>query len=296
MSEKGPTLGFIGTGLMGGPMVSRLVTAGNEVHVWNRDQKKLNSLVDIGAKVEVTPAVVAAKANVIFLCLTDGKVVKKIVLDQNGVAEGGSDGKLIIDFSTISPKTTVEVASAARELCGMEWIDAPVSGGVPGAKDGTLSIMCGGAAEQIEKVKPILLCLANRITHMGGVGTGQVAKLCNQLIVSANILAIAEAIALGRKSGIDVARLPEALAGGFADSSPLQIFGPRMATSSYEPKLGAVSTMLKDAESIVAEAEDVGLDALIAKETRRIYRLADEAGLGQKDLGCLSEYYLEKKN
>lgn len=285
------TLGFIGLGLMGGPMATRLLEAGYELHVWNRARPKLKALQDKGAKGCASPAEVASAADLIFICLTDGTAVEQVILGPRGVAEGGSKGKLVVDFSTIAPKVTQVVAGKLYERCAVAWVDAPVSGGVPGAEQGTLAIMCGGEEDHIARIGPVLDHLAHRVTPMGPLGSGQIAKLCNQLIVSTNILAIAEAITLGRKSGINVQKLPEALAGGFADSLPLQIFGTRMAAMNSEPKISAVNTMLKDVDSIVSLCEQANLEACLIQSARKIYRGAAEAGLAEEDLSRLTEYY-----
>ena len=290
MNKDKPVLGFIGTGLMGLPMATRLLEAGYEVHVWNRSPGKLSPLTARGALAVASPADVAAAAEIIFLCLTDGRAVEHVVLGEKGISDSRGNATLLVDFSTIAPMVTRSLACRLKEKSGLDWVDAPVSGGVPGAQKGTLAIMCGGPVLQIDSLRPILAHLASRVTHMGDVGAGQIAKLCNQLIVSTNILAIAEAISLGRQCGIDVEKLPVALEGGFADSIPLQLFGPRMATSSYEPKISEINTMLKDMESIVATADEVGFKTGLGASARDIYRAAVAAGLGQEDLARLGEY------
>lgn len=290
MSKDKQTLGFIGTGLMGLPMATRLLDAGYEVHVWNRSSAKLAPLIAKGAIAVASPADVAAAADIVFLCLTDGRAVEHVVLGDKGISDAKGKTSLVVDFSTITPMVTRSLASRLKEKCGLDWVDAPVSGGVPGAQKGTLAIMCGGLTSQIDSLRPILAHLASRVTHMGDVGAGQIAKLCNQLIVSTNILAIAEAISLGRQCGIDVEKLPVALEGGFADSIPLQLFGPRMATSSYEPKISEINTMLKDMESILATADDVGFKTRLGSSARDVYRAAAAAGLGQEDLARLGEF------
>ncbi len=290
MNKDKQVLGFIGTGLMGLPMATRLLDAGYELHVWNRSPDKLAPLIEKGAVAAETPADVASAVDIIFLCLTDGRAVEHVVLGEKGISDASGKTTLVVDFSTIAPMITRSLASRLKEKCGLDWVDAPVSGGVPGARKGTLAIMCGGATPQIDLLRPILAHLASRVTHMGDIGAGQIAKLCNQLIVSTSILAIAEAISLGRQCGIDVEKLPVALAGGFADSIPLQLFGPRMATSSYEPKISEINTMLKDMESIMATADEVGFEARLGASAREVYRAAAAAGLGHADLARLEEF------
>ena len=241
-----PHIGFVGTGLMGGPMVQRLLGAGYPVTVWNRTPKKMKALEKIGAYAADGPSTVASKAKIIMMCLTDSKAVNSVVFGTNGISSVKGTNKILVDFSSIKPKTTVDFAQRLERESGIKWIYAPVSGGVNGAKDGTLAILAGGEEKEIKRVRPILSELSNRITHMGPIGSGQITKLCNQVIVGSNIASIAEAINLAAKSGINANLLAEALGGGFADSVPLQIFGPRFASRQYEPLTGHIYTMLKD--------------------------------------------------
>ncbi len=293
MTDKKPILGFIGIGLMGRPMALRLLDHGYRLHVWNRSAGKLATLVDKGAEAEGNPAAVARSADIVFLCLTNDAAVEEVA---EGLIVGGAAGKLIVDFSTISPAATRRLATTVRDKAGMDWVDAPVSGGVPGAETGTLAIMCGGAADHVARVRPVLDCLAARVTHMGPVGSGQATKICNQLIVSSNLVAIAEAVTLGRRAGIDVEKLAEALAGGWADSKPLQLFGPRMAAGTLVPKLSAISTMLKDVRSILSLAADLGVDTHLVDAAGEVYGALEARGLSEVDLSCLTEYYRDERS
>lgn len=245
-----PTLGYIGTGLMGAPMATRLIQAGNIVTVWNRTAAKAQPLVDQGAALGNNPADVAAKSDIVFMCLTDTKAVQEAVFGENGVASGARKGSVLVDFSSIQPEATREMAERLKAETGMDWIDAPVSGGVPGAEAGTLAIMAGGSQDSFDRVAPSVLQMAARFTLMGPVGAGQTTKLCNQVIVGCTMAVLAEAARLATNAGVDAARLPEALAGGFADSKPLQLFVPRMVNAQHEPPLGHVYTMLKDLDSV----------------------------------------------
>ena len=168
-------------------------------------------------------------------------------------------------------------------------IDAPVSGGVPGAEQGTLAIMAGGKAEDIERARPIVMHLAQRFTRMGDSGAGQVTKLCNQIIVGSLFPVLAEAIRLAEAAGVDAKSLPEALKGGFADSLPLQIFGARMAARNFEPPLGANSIMLKDLENAAAVAKEFGVPLPMAHTAAELYRLLGAQGKGEKDPAVLVE-------
>nr|WP_323776954.1 NAD(P)-dependent oxidoreductase [Amylibacter sp.] len=249
MTEQ-PTLGYIGIGLMGTPMAGRLLAAGFALTVWNRTASKAQPLVDKGAALGENPADVAAKSDIVFLCLTDTKAVEEAVFGENGVAKGARKGAVLVDFSSIQPEATRVMADRLKAEAGMDWIDAPVSGGVPGAEAGTLAIMAGGDAAVFAKVEDVVLKMAARFTLMGPSGAGQTTKLCNQVIVGCTMAVLAEAARLATNAGVDATRLPEALAGGFADSKPLQIFLPRMVNAQHEPPLGHVYTMLKDLDSV----------------------------------------------
>ena len=253
--EIKPRLGFLGVGLMGSPMTLRLLDAGYDVCVWNRTRGKIATLLDKGAEEACNPAAVAKGVDFVFLCLTDANAVEQVVFGDHGIVETGGEKKLLVDFSSMRPDLTRKFSARLKSRCGMGWVDAPVSGGVKGAEEGTLAILAGGDAEAVEQVRPITKHLCSRLTHMGSIGAGQVTKLCNQVIVASNLVTIAEAINLAEKSGVDATKLHEALAGGFGDSIPLQIFGPRYANRQVEPLLGHVFTILKDVDT----ARDLGL-------------------------------------
>ena len=208
MSDS-PKLGYIGMGLMGRPMTLRLLAAGYKVSVWNRSKDKLASVTAKGAIAKESPAEVARYADIVMMCLTDQNSVKEVLFGKDGVAEavvdGSARGKIVIDFSSIAPKSAREYA-ARLDALGMGYIDAPVSGGTPGAEQGTLAIMAGGKAEHIEFVRPLVAELSSRFTRMGDSGTGQVTKLANQIIVGSLLPVIAEAMRLAEAGGVDAAR------------------------------------------------------------------------------------------
>lgn len=244
MPNKNPTLGFIGIGLMGKPLTLRLLNAGFSVNVWNRSPEKLQAVMDAGAIACSLIADLVKASDVIILCLADTAVVELVV--RNDILENGSADKLLIDLSSIHPDNTRQLAALLYEKCAMNWVDAPVSGGVAGAEQGSLAIMAGGNAESIKIARTVLAPLYKQLTHMGAVGSGQVTKICNQMIVSCNVLVIAEMMALAKQAGVDAEKIPVALAGGFADSKPLQIVGPEMAAEAFEPVKWRVKTLLKD--------------------------------------------------
>jgi len=248
------TLGFIGLGLMGLPMTRRLLAAGEAVTVWNRSPEKLAAAVAAGARPAAGPADVAARASIVFMCLTDAAAVEAVALGRGGLAEAPGEGRIVVDFSSVPPATTRDVARRLGEANAMRWIDAPVSGGTRGAEEGTLAVMAGGDAGDIARVTPHVLKMARGLSHMGPLGAGQTTKLCNQVIVGCTMAVLAEAARLAVNAGIDAARLPEALKGGFADSIPLQLFVPRMVQGIHDPPLGHAATMLKDLDTVIEVA------------------------------------------
>ena len=275
-----PKLGFIGIGLMGKPMSLRLLAAGYKVAVWNRSKDKLVPVVAKGALTKGSPADVARFADIVMMCVTDQNSVKEVLFGTGGVVEGATEGKIVIDFSSIAPSAAREYAQKLAAK-GMGYIDAPVSGGTVGAEQGTLAIMAGGRAAHIEFVRPLIAELASRFTRMGESGAGQVTKLANQVIVASLFPVIAEALRLAEAAGVDAKKIPEALLGGFADSRPLQVFGPRMASREYEPALGTVNVMLKDLLNAVAVAEEAGVPLPMARAAVERYRLLANDGKGE---------------
>lgn len=291
MDSDRPRVGFIGIGLMGQPMALRLLDAGYSLHVWNRSADKLKRVAQAGATAHLSPDSVTRNADIICLCLTDGAAVEQVILGEQGIINAGAPGKVVVDFSSIEPKRARMISGRLWKDCEVTYVDAPVSGGVRGAEGGQLIIMCGGEAAAIEKLKPLFAHLARKVTHMGGVGAGQITKLCNQLIVSATILATAEAVVLGRRNGINVTTLPDALRDGWADSSAFQFFGQRMATERWEPIAGTVDTMLKDVFNIVQLADGAGLPSPLARAASEIYRSLSMDGRGPNDLGSICSFF-----
>jgi len=270
-------LGYLGLGMMGFPMTRRLVSAGHDVTVWNRSPGKAAALVAAGAKAAMHPSDVAATASILFMCLTDAAAVEKVVFGPDGLATATGSGKLVVDFSSIHPDAARAIAARLKAANGMRWIDAPVSGGTIGAEEGTLAVMAGGDAADIERARPYVLAMARRFTHMGPTGAGQTTKLCNQVIVGCAMAVLAEATRLAVNAGIDARQLPEALAGGFADSIPLQLFVPRMVQGIHSPPLGHIATMLKDLDTVVDVARGTSSPVPMSALAAQLFRLAKSA-------------------
>lgn len=291
MMSSLPSLGFAGIGLMGLPMCRRLLAAGYPLTVWNRNPAKCAPLVAAGARQVASPSELCEYADVVMLCLADTAVVRDVVFGPAGVAEGAKGGQLLVDFSSLEPTATREMAAQLLSQTGMAWLDSPVSGGVVGAEAGSLAIMVGGEAADLERVRSVLLNLGQRVTHMGGVGAGQVTKACNQMIVACNALVIAEVVALAEHAGVDARLIAEALAGGFADSKPLQILGPQMAESRFEPVKWHVRTLLKDLDTAVKFSREQGSATPISGLAAQLMRLHGAQGFLAKDPATLVQMY-----
>lgn len=280
-----PVIAFLGTGLMGAPMVRRLLGDGFTVRIWNRSSAKMEPLRNDGALIAPSPAEAVEGADIVCLCMTDGNAIEDLLFGSGAMAAAIGDGAILIDFSTTGPTATHRIVDRLAALTpSLRWIDAPVTGGVKGAESGELVILCGGMADDIEAARPVLTPLSQRICHMGPLGSGQAAKLCNQLIVSINVLAMAEALALGREYGLDIGALPDALRGGWADSAPFQIIGSRMAADILDPPIVTVATFAKDLGLAIDNA--AALPPLTGR-ARDIYAAALADGLGEQDAARL---------
>lgn len=282
------TLGFIGIGLMGEPMTLRLLQAGFKVNVWNRSPEKLHAVTQAGATACLSIAELLKVSDVVLLCLADTAVVRDIV--DKHILPAALKDKLIIDLSSIQPQATRELAEKLQAL-NIRWVDAPVSGGVSGATQGNLAIMAGGAAADIALARQVLAPLYQQLTHMGAVGSGQITKICNQMIVSCNVLVIAEMIALAQQAGVDAEKIPQALAGGFADSKPLQIVAPEMATKQFEPVKWRVKTLLKDLSMAVELAAQQGSAVPMSGLAQQLMQLHGSKGFLEQDPATFIHLY-----
>lgn len=280
---------FLGLGEMGARMAQRLVEAGYDLAVWNRSPDKAKPFVG-RARIADSPADAARDAEFIFMCLLDGAVVEHVVFGPKGIVEGAASNACIIDFSTIAPALARSADERLRKAGRGAWVDAPVSGGIAGAEAGTLAIMCGGDVAALERATPLLNVMARRITHFGSVGAGLVAKLCNQTIVASQIAAVAEAVHLALRSGLDAQKLAGALQGGWADSTLFQLFAPRFAGSDLAP-LGQIYTMLKDADLALKAASDQQTHLPVLSAAANMYRNAGEAGHMDRDLSALMQAF-----
>ena len=273
----------LGLGLMGLPMARRLCQAGLEVHVWNRTAAKAAPLVDLGAIAHASAAQAIAQADLTITMLEDGDVVEAVLLDPHNLA-ALRRGSLVMDMSSIAP-AQARAHAQAMQAVGVRYLDAPVSGGTLGAEQGTLAIMAGGAQSDLDEATQALAHLG-RATLVGPHGCGQLAKLANQMIVGITIGAVAEALLLCDKGGADMAKVKEAITGGFADSRILQVHGQRMVERDFAPR-GRMSVQLKDMRNAMATAGELGFDAPVTSLLEQLYADANKNGLSGLDQAAL---------
>ena len=274
-------VGFIGLGLMGRPMALNLIKAGHRVHVWSRRRESMQPLLDAGAGDCASAAEVARRASITISMVADAPDVEQVTLGPDGVADGARAGHIHIDMSTIAPAAAQSIATrlAAR---GIVALDAPVSGGEPGAIAATLTIMVGGEAEAFERVQPLFEAMGKSITRIGAAGAGQVAKACNQIITGVGVASVAEALNFAAKSGVDGAKVREALLGGFAFSRILENHGQRMLARNFKPGFKAWMHQ-KDVRIVMDEAHRLGLALPTAAATMQLFNAMAGSGLGEDD-------------
>jgi 3-hydroxyisobutyrate dehydrogenase len=275
MSEN---VGFIGLGIMGTGMANNLLQAGFDLTVWNRTASKADALVQAGARRAKSPADLAAHCDIVVICVSDTPDVEAVLLGDEGVIEGIREGSLVIDCSTISPTQTKRFAQTLRER-GVHMVDAPVSGGSEGAARGSLSIMVGGEADQVERAMPILQAMGQSITHVGGNGAGQMVKLVNQILVVNGMLALGEAFLFAQAGGLDLAKTLEAVEGGAAGSWTLSNRGPQVIQRDWRPGF-MIDLQQKDLRLILEAADELGVPVLGCSTTFHLYRVLQSRGLG----------------
>lgn len=256
MITQSTKIGFIGLGIMGSPMAEHLSDAGYHLFVYTKG-KLPEFLIDRHVTICLSAQGVAERADIIITMVPDTPDVQEVLFGAQGVAAGLSAGKLVIDMSSISPTATKQFAEKIQAL-GCDYLDAPVSGGEVGAKNATLSIMVGGSAASFEKAKPLFEKMGKNITHVGGVGDGQTAKVANQIIVALNIEAVAEALVFAAKAGADPAKVRAALMGGFASSKILEVHGERMVKRSFAPGF-RIALHQKDLNLALSTARELGV-------------------------------------
>ena len=274
-------VGYIGLGLMGKSIARNILKAGFPVVVHNRSRGAVDELVAEGAVAANSPKEVAEQVDVVFTNLPDSPDVEKVVLGENGILAGGRAGLIVVDNSTIKPASARLVAEKLKEK-GIFSLDAPVSGGDIGAKNGTLTIMVGGEVEALEKVMPVFQAMGKTITHVGDAGAGQVAKAANQIMVAAQMVAMGELLVFSKKAGVDPRKVVDAIKAGAAQCWALDIKPPRLFDGNRNP--GFKSYMqLKDMKIVLDTAKEYGVPVTSTEENTRFYQMMIDMGLGELD-------------
>ncbi len=282
-----PTIGFIGLGIMGRPMALNLAKAGHRLTVYNRTRSRADAIASDRIQVADSPREVASASNLIFVMVTDSAAVESVVAGPLGLLESIRPGSLVVDMSTISP--AVEQALDRRlEAVGASLVDAPVSGGDVGAQQGTLAIMVGGRRPDYERILPVLQAMGRTITYCGPVGSGQLTKLCNQILVSLNLLAVSEALAFATKNGLDPAVMIEAVRGGAAGSWQLANLGPRIVAGDFQPGF-MVDLMQKDLRLVMEAAGAAHAPLPGTALVHQLFHSAQARGLGREGTQALAK-------
>jgi len=276
--KRNPKVGFIGLGIMGKPMAQNLLKVGFELTVFNRSKPPVDLPVSSGAAAADSPKAVAERSDVVITMVTDSEAVKNVVLGQGGAIEGAHEGLVLIDMSTIAPGVTRSVAGSLASK-GVRALDAPVSGGDVGAREGTLTIMVGGAASDFEACLPILKALGKKVVYMGPTGSGQLTKLANQILVACNMVGVSECLNFAKKAGLDLDRLIDSLSAGAASSWSLINLGPKVAKRDFAPGF-KVKLLQKDLRYVLSAADELDAPLPTTALVHNLYRQVEEKGLG----------------
>ena len=288
MASK-PKLGYLGLGLMGSQMTKRLIKTGYQVTGFDPDPDKMSAAAANGVIAAASPAEVARASDIIQACVITTPALTEAIFGPGGIVEGGGADKIFVDHSTTIADKTRELAARLRAETGMRWVDAPVSGGPPAAETGELAIMVGGNDEDVIRVQPVLDTLGHN-THMGPLGTGQVTKMVNQVLVLNNFTLLAEAVTLAKNAGIDPAKVPEALKGGYADSPMFQRFFPRMIERDFNPA-GYARQVLKDLDMVIDLAQQTNSPVPMSSQSTALYRVLIAKGHSELDATAILKIY-----
>ena len=283
-------IGYVGVGLMGLPMVTRLASLGYRVTAYDVVAQRVDAARGAGAHPASSPQGATRDTDLVLLNLPTTDAVEQAVFGQDGVAAAMRPPQLVIDFSTVDVARGKAFATRLRAATGCGWIDAPVSGGPPAAGSGTLTVMAGGDAADIARIGPLMVDVAARFTHVGPAGSGLVAKMINQLIVGCTHAVLAEALVFAEAAGIDAARLPDCLAGGHADGTLLQKLFPRMLARDFAPQ-GYARQLLKDLEMVNALAGALKTPVPMTGESLSLYRMLIRRGHAELDTGAIVKLY-----
>jgi 2-hydroxy-3-oxopropionate reductase len=282
-------IGFIGLGIMGKPMAKNLLKAGYTLTVYDIVAEKINDVVEAGAKAGPSSKEVAEKNEVIITMLPNSPDVKEAVLGNNGVLEGAKPGTILIDMSSIAPLASKEVAEKAKEK-GVTVLDAPVSGGEPKAIEGTLAIMVGGPQETFDEVEDILSVMGASVTRVGEIGSGNMTKLANQIIVALNIAAMSEAMVLAAKAGVNAEKVFQAIRGGLAGSTVLDAKMPLVLEGNFKPGF-RIELHIKDLANALDTAHEVGVPVPLSSAVMEVMQALKVDGRGADDHGGIIQFY-----
>jgi 3-hydroxyisobutyrate dehydrogenase len=289
----GMRIGFIGLGALGSAIAARLQQAGHHLSIWGRTPASLTAWRDAGAELMDSPAALAAQTDCVVLCVTDTAAVEAVVFGRDGVASGAQANSVLLDHSTIHPLATRRFSGRLAAECKMHWVDAPVSGGVVGAREGRLVVMAGGEADVVDRLRPLLSCYSQRVSFMGASGAGQASKIANQMMIGGNIAVAAEALNYAANFGVAAAQLPDALAGGWADSAVLQHHGRHMAAADYVNEVNA-TIMVKDIDIACDLGRETGSPMPVTALVQQLYRQLIANGHADKGQSGLMWLYKQK--
>ena len=282
-------IGFIGLGIMGKPMCKNLLKAGYELAIMDRNPAVLNEVAALGAEIVDSPKAVAEKTDIIITMLPNSPHVKDAVLGENGVIEGAKRGAILIDMSSIAPLVSREISGKLEEI-GVDMLDAPVSGGEPKAIDGTMSVMVGGKKDIFDKCYPIMDAMAGSVVYTGGIGAGNTTKLANQIIVALNIAAVAEALVLATKAGVEPELVFQAIRGGLAGSTVLDAKAPLMLDRKFEPGF-RIDLHIKDLANVLETSHEINVSLPLTASVMEIMQALKADDMGDLDHGSLVRYY-----
>jgi 2-hydroxy-3-oxopropionate reductase len=285
---SGERIGFIGLGVMGKPMARNLIRAGHQLVVHSRTRADADELAADGATVAATPREVAEQAGVTILMLPDSPQVREVLEGENGLLAGAATGSLVVDMTTCSPVVTRELAGECDER-GVAWVDAPVSGGDVGAREATLSIMAGGSEEDVARARPLFEALGRTIVHVGPVGSGQVVKACNQVVVALTIEAVSEALVLGSKAGVDPSTIITVLSGGLAANRVMEVRGRNFLEHDFTPGFRA-ELHHKDLGIALQTAREYGVTLPNTAAVDQMLQVLRSRGRGDRDHSALLTY------
>jgi 2-hydroxy-3-oxopropionate reductase len=281
-------IGFIGLGIMGKPMAKNLLKAGHDLIVLNKN-KNAGELKELGAESAETPAEIASKTKTIITMLPNSPEVKEVALGKNGLIEGATEGSVLIDMSSIAPLSSREIAEALSKN-GAEMLDAPVSGGEPKAIEGTIAVMVGGKKEVFDACYDIMMAMAGSVVYVGEIGAGNMAKLCNQIVVALNIAAVSEALVLAKKAGVSPDLVYKAIRGGLAGSTVMDAKAPMMMDRNFAPGF-RIELHIKDMGNVLETSRNVGVPLPLASQAMEIMQAIKQDGCDVEDHSSIVKFY-----